>query len=347
MKIIYPLPNPVDDEVREKLLKVLEILGFPECSGMDLPLNQYYNSFHFAKDVMLDFVERHSRDAEKLKKSFEIVSELLEKYPYQGIVLKFAGHLNCLCGDRELAYEQYMRLIYSRRLPGAIMPMALFDFPEKSKELNYEAVMAKIALSRFTYADEYFKAFVAAEPNHPTIYLQCAITIIQRFNKGEQMEDAMEMLENHLRILPDDERAWQYKIVALKKQQEYDNALQTAQQAIMKFGSSSVFHNERGEIFLILQNIDSAREELKTALELNPVYVPAIVNRGILYISEQRFDDAMFEFNRAIEMNKEYATAWECRGNLHRLMGNEEASQADLQKYQILKLGDMIKKILL
>ncbi len=346
MKPIYPLPNPADKEVSEKLLKVLEILGFPECSGLDFSLNHYYNVLQFAKDVMLDFVERHSHDAEKLKEGFGIVRELLEKYPNHGIVLKFAAHLNCLCGDRELAYEQYLRLIHARRSPDAIMTMAVFDFPEKSKELNYEALMAKIASSRFTYADEYFKAFVAAEPNHPTIYLQCAITIIQRFNKGKQMEDAMEMLENHLRILPDDERAWQYKIVALKKQQEYDNALQTAQQAIMKFGSSSLFHNERGEIFLILQNIDSAREDLKTALELNPVYVPAIVNRGILYISEQRFDNAMIEFNRAIEMNKEYATAWECRGMLHRLMGNEEASQADLKQYEILKLGDMIGKIL-
>ena len=347
MKIIHTHPNPADDEVEEKLLKVLEILGFPECSGLDLTLNQYYNSFHFTKDVLLDFVERHSRDAEKLKEGFGIVRELLEKYPHHGIVLKFSAHLNCLCGDRELAYEQYMRLIYARRLPDAIMPMALFDFPEKSKELNYEAVMAKIAKSRFSYADEYFKAFVAAEPNHPTIYLQCAITIIQQYNKGKQMEDAMEMLENHLQILPEDERAWQYKIIALKKQQEYDKALQTAQQAIMKFGSSSVFHNERGEIFLILQNIDCAREDLKTALELNPVYVPAIVNRGILFIFEERFDEAMFEFNRAIEMNKEYATAWECRGNLHRLLGNEEEAQADLKHYQAMTLGEMIKKILL
>jgi len=65
--------------------------------------------------------------------------------------------------------------------------------------------------------------------------------------------------------------------------------------------------------------IDQAISEYNKALEINPKYVLAYLERGWAYRLKDYYEEAMSDYNKAIEINPKYALAYRTRGNFYSL----------------------------
>lgn len=104
------------------------------------------------------------------------------------------------------------------------------------------------------------------------------------------------------------------------------------------------------------------------AIELNPNYVEALVNRGLIYFGRQKFPeaiaddtkalaiapdvfkpmilvnranaylqtaaikDALADANKALEINANYPRAYQTRSVIYNILGEPEKARADLEK---------------
>lgn len=71
----------------------------------------------------------------------------------------------------------------------------------------------------------------------------------------------------------------------------------------------------------VKNNPDEAIEHFTSAIEIDPEYVKAYVNRGTVYFNQKKYDLALIDFNRALGIKPDYARAWLNRGATHQAMG--------------------------
>jgi tetratricopeptide (TPR) repeat protein len=77
---------------------------------------------------------------------------------------------------------------------------------------------------------------------------------------------------------------------------------------------------------------------LNKAIEINPNYAEAYVNRGVLYFGQKKYELALSDYNKAIEINPNLAQAYLGRGGLYAILGQPEKVKIDLQQAAILFL---------
>ena len=74
--------------------------------------------------------------------------------------------------------------------------------------------------------------------------------------------------------------------------------------------------NFKGETNLSKNFYNNAIEDFSRALEINPNYVDALINRGSAYAELGRFNDALMDFNRALKFEKRDAELFNKRGEV-------------------------------
>lgn len=84
-------------------------------------------------------------------------------------------------------------------------------------------------------------------------------------------------------------------------------------------------YNLQGETNLEKNLIKQAIRDFNHALEINPDYVDALVNRGSAYVLQGKFNDALQDFNHALEFEKKHPEIYNLRGEIFLLnnMHNE------------------------
>jgi tetratricopeptide (TPR) repeat protein len=93
----------------------------------------------------------------------------------------------------------------------------------------------------------------------------------------------------------------------------------------------AVAYNNRGLTRYYQSQSDAALADLNRAIELKPDYAHAYNNRGLVYGSQGRFDEAISEYTRALEIDPTFIIAYHNRGMEYYKMGEFEKSLADLQ----------------
>jgi tetratricopeptide (TPR) repeat protein len=78
-------------------------------------------------------------------------------------------------------------------------------------------------------------------------------------------------------------------------------------------------YNLQGENHLEKNRIKQAVRDFNHALEINPDYVDALVNRGSAYALQSRFNDALKDFNHALEIDRKQAEIYNLRGEIYLL----------------------------
>ena len=78
-------------------------------------------------------------------------------------------------------------------------------------------------------------------------------------------------------------------------------------------------YNLQGENHLEKNRIKQAVRDFNHALEINPDYVDALVNRGSAYTLQSRYNDALRDFNHALEIDKKQAEIYNLRGEIYLL----------------------------
>ena len=78
-------------------------------------------------------------------------------------------------------------------------------------------------------------------------------------------------------------------------------------------------YNLQGENHLEKNRIKQAVRDFNHALEINPDYVDALVNRGSAYALQNRYNDALKDFNHALEIDRKQAGIYNLRGEIYLL----------------------------
>ncbi len=78
-------------------------------------------------------------------------------------------------------------------------------------------------------------------------------------------------------------------------------------------------YNLQGEVNLGKNLINQAIRDFNHALEINPDYVDALVNRGSAYVLQSKYDNALKDFNHALDLEKRQAQIYNIRGEIYLL----------------------------
>jgi len=78
-------------------------------------------------------------------------------------------------------------------------------------------------------------------------------------------------------------------------------------------------YNRQGEYNLGKNRVKQALRDFNHALEINPDFVDALVNRGTAYALQNRYNDALKNFNHALEIDSKQAEIYNLRGEIYLL----------------------------
>jgi len=76
-------------------------------------------------------------------------------------------------------------------------------------------------------------------------------------------------------------------------------------------------YNLQGETHISKNLYNNAIKDFSRALEINPNYVDALINRGGAYAQLGRFNDALMDFNHALKLEKKDAELYSKRGEIY------------------------------
>ena len=82
-------------------------------------------------------------------------------------------------------------------------------------------------------------------------------------------------------------------------------------------------YNNRGNIYVALQQYQEALDDYAKAIALNPQFALAYGNRGVCYRELQRYEEAVGDFTTAININPERARLYQLRGDAYELWGDQ------------------------
>ena len=78
-------------------------------------------------------------------------------------------------------------------------------------------------------------------------------------------------------------------------------------------------YNLQGEANLEKNHITQAIRDFNNALDINPDYVDALVNRGSAFVLQNEYNDALRDFNHALELGGRQAEIYNIRGEIYLL----------------------------
>ena len=89
---------------------------------------------------------------------------------------------------------------------------------------------------------------------------------------------------------------------------------------------------DRGNIRVLLGQIDMAIADYSEAIELNPAYAEAYSNRGAAFFKKGEFDTAIADFDTAIRLDSDYVLAYSNRGAAYNEKKEYDKAIADCTK---------------
>jgi tetratricopeptide (TPR) repeat protein len=89
--------------------------------------------------------------------------------------------------------------------------------------------------------------------------------------------------------------------------------------------------NNRGLLYIKLDKLDLAINDLRQALKNNPKDAHAYDNLGDIWYTRRDYDKAVVEYNNAIRVDPTFIGAYYNRGRAFEAMGNLRSARADYQ----------------
>lgn len=86
-------------------------------------------------------------------------------------------------------------------------------------------------------------------------------------------------------------------------------------------------------------NCQQAIEDLNKAISLNPKYAEAYNNRGYVYMRLQNYEAALKDLDKAIELRPDYATALRNRGDIYNYYYEQDRNKAIADYDKVVSLG--------
>jgi len=125
-------------------------------------------------------------------------------------------------------------------------------------------------------------------------------------------------------------------INALTREKEYAEALSISLQAMKTLPEDPEMHNIVASLYMLMGDVDSAKEQFEKALEFDPDNPQAYYNLGFIEWKTGRREEAAEKFNIAIKSDPDYAPPYNALGTMaaeeHRLIEAEKYYRAALDK---------------
>ena len=113
---------------------------------------------------------------------------------------------------------------------------------------------------------------------------------------------------------------------------DYDCKISNYSKAINLNPNYSAAYINRGIAFDDKLNYDRALEDYDKAIEIDPNYAPAYTNRGVTYGHKSNYEQAIKDYNKAIELDSKYAEAYYNRGTTYYDKKDYDRTISDLSR---------------
>ncbi len=145
-----------------------------------------------------------------------------------------------------------------------------------------------------------------------------ADSLFQDAVKAQDPVRQARLYRDYLKLKPDDATALNNLGIALKKQGDYEAAVDSYRKAIQNIPPgdnprTAKIYNNLGEALRLQNKVPEALEAFNKALELDPKLGFAYNNVGKIYFTQNRLEDAIVSFQKAVAINPKEA---EPQGNL-------------------------------
>jgi tetratricopeptide (TPR) repeat protein len=145
-----------------------------------------------------------------------------------------------------------------------------------------------------------------------------ADSLFQDAVKAQDPAQQADLYRQYLKLKPDDAIALNNLGIALKKQGNYEGAVDSYRKAIQNVPEgdnprAAKIYNNLGEALRLQSKTPEALEAFNKALVLDPKLSFAYNNVGKIYFSQNRLEDAIVSFQKAVAINPKEA---EPQGNL-------------------------------
>ena len=202
------------------------------------------------------------------------------------------GNLYALTSGPRRALEYFQRAIEMD--PGTAGPNAWCAIGQMH--------LGRLELDR---AREAFDNALAIDKLNGQAHSGLAMVLIEQ----NRLEEAEAQMEAAMRFHPNDVLALATLAGLHNKKEEYEQAIALARRALGINARSLRALNALGSALQSTGDLDGAAEALDTALELNPAFVPCIVNRAQVCLAQRREEEAAQLFERALDVNPEQPVA--------------------------------------
>lgn len=123
------------------------------------------------------------------------------------------------------------------------------------------------------------------------------------------------------------------KIASALNANDYDAARKLVENDLKRFGLSEEYYFY---LALITENLEKKRKLYTKALEINPNYIDALINRGLVNNELKDYENSINDYDRAIELDSRCALAFNNRGYTKYKQKNYEAALKDYNKAILL-----------
>ena len=101
------------------------------------------------------------------------------------------------------------------------------------------------------------------------------------------------------------------------------NAIKAYQEALKHNNHYPKAHNNLGQVFLVMGNLDSAIDHLEWAVALQPEFADAHNNLGSAYLGNNRVSDAIESYKKAVTLNPNFSISFNNLGIGYQRLGEE------------------------
>ncbi|MEO0124612.1 MAG: tetratricopeptide repeat protein [candidate division WOR-3 bacterium] len=232
------------------------------------------------------------------KDSITLWSDVLKKYPKNGIAYNNRGNAYKFIGEYEKAIEDFNKAIeYSPEL----------ELPYFNRGSVYER------LGQYKKAIEDFTAALNIQPNFAMGYVDRGAIYVRI---GEY-EKAYNDLSKALQLNPQSAESYYNLGVLYFNVKNYNLAMEHYNKAIAIDPYLAVAYLSKGDIYFIYGDFGNAIEYYTKALQIDSLNVDAYYNRAIVFTRTHNLEQALRDYNQAIKLKPNFVQAYNNRGNIY------------------------------
>lgn len=247
------------------------------------------------------------------KDSITLWTDVLKKFPENGIAYNNRGNAYKLIGEYNKALEDFNKAIeYAPQL----------ELPYFNRGVVYERLgQYEKALADFTTA-------LSLQPDFPLGYVDRGAI----YCKIGQYDKAYNDLIRALQLNPYLAEAYYNLGVLYFNLRNYNLALENYNKAIGIDPYLSVVYVSKGDIYFLYRDYARAIENYTRAIEIDTLNVDAYYNRAVTFTRVENLEQALYDYNRVLRLKPNFVYAYNNRGNIYMDFGEIEKAIQDYNK---------------